>query len=191
MRALITGGAGFIGSHLSEALAQRETPGSRPRRPFDQFDRQHRAPQESLRVRVLHRLGRQRAAARRAHRQKRRRAPLRRRGWREAHRRATGTHDRNQRPRHRDRAQARKQEKEAGRAGLHLRGLRQERRCAVPGGLGSRAEGRRRSTAGPTRAARPSTSFWLSPTGTNTSFRSSSCGSSTRSVRGRPGGTEW
>ena len=45
VRALITGGAGFIGSHLSEALLEQRPRGADPRQPVDRLDRQHRAPQ--------------------------------------------------------------------------------------------------------------------------------------------------
>ena len=58
VRALITGGAGFIGSHLSEALLDARPRGPHPRQPVDRIDRQHRASQGPARVRVPHRLGR-------------------------------------------------------------------------------------------------------------------------------------
>ena len=46
--------------------ARARPPGARPRQPLDRIDRQHRAPEGPPRLRVLHRLGGQRAAARRA-----------------------------------------------------------------------------------------------------------------------------
>ena len=72
----------------------------------------------------------ERAAARRAHRPLRRRVPSGRRRRREADCRSAGPHDRDQRARHRGRAEARQQEEEAGRDRLDLRGLRQEHRRA-------------------------------------------------------------
>ena len=47
------------------------------------------------------------------------------------------------------------------------------------------------SIAGPTRAARSSTSSWRSPTGRSASCRSSSSACSTPSARGRPASTAW
>ena len=139
MHALITGGAGFIGSHLSEALLDSGHEVLDPRQPVDRLDRQHRASQGPAGLRVLHRHGQQRAAARRADRSQRRRLPFRRRRRRQADRRAAGPHDRDQRARHRGRAEAREQEEEARRHRVDLRGVRQERGRAVPRGLGPRA----------------------------------------------------
>ena len=45
VKALITGGAGFIGSHLAERLLDARPRGDRSRQPVDRLDRQHRAPQ--------------------------------------------------------------------------------------------------------------------------------------------------
>ena len=134
MRVLITGGAGFVGSHLADAAPRTGRRGLRARQPLHRLDRQHRAPQEPPALPLHHRLGRQRAAPRRADRPRRRRRPPRRRRRREEDRRRAGPHHREQRPRHRGRAPARQQEEEAGRRRLDLRGLRQEPRRAVPRG---------------------------------------------------------
>ena len=146
-----------IPSRRSAARARRQ--GHRPRQPVDRIDRQHRAPQGARRVRVLHRLGRQRAAS-----------------WPSSIDRsdvvfhlaaAVGVkliveqpvlHHRDQRPRHRGRAEAREQEEEARRHRVDVGGLRQERGRAVPRGRRPRDWGRRPSTAGRTPAARRSTS---------------------------------
>ena len=191
MRALITGGAGFIGSHLSEALLDAGhqvlildnlSTGS-----IDNIA--HLKGRAGLRV--PHRLGEQRAAAGRAHRSQRRRLPLRRRRRREADRRAAGAHDRNQRARHRGRAEAREQEEEARRHRVDVGGLRQERGRAVPRGL--------RSGAGPD--AQASLGLRLQQGDRRVpgarllegaqAARSSSSGSSTPSDRARPGSTGW
>ena len=139
MRALITGGAGFIGSHLAEALARRRASRVGARRPVDGLDSEHRAPEGAPVVPVHGRQRRQRAAAGRAHRRLRRRVPPGGRRRREADRRGAGPHDRDQRARHRSGAEARQQEEEARRDRVDLRGLRQEHGRALPRGRGPRA----------------------------------------------------
>ena len=134
MRVLITGGAGFVGSHLAEALLDRGdevfvlddlSTGS-----IDNIAHLKAHPgfhytidtvtNEPLLAELIDRcdIGR----------------PPRRGRRREADRRSAGPHHRDQRARHRGRAQARQQEEEAGPDRLDLRGLRQEHGGAVPRG---------------------------------------------------------
>ena len=108
MKALLTGGAGFVGSHLADALLDQGHDVHGHRRPVDRVDGQHRAPQGPARLRVRDRLGHERAADGRARRSRRRRLPPGGRRRRQAHRRGAGAHDRDERARHRDRAQARR-----------------------------------------------------------------------------------
>ena len=171
--------------------ARRAATGHGHRRPVDRIDGQHRAPQGPARLRVRDRHGHERAAHGRAHRSRRRRVPPGRRRRREADRRSAGAHDRDERARHRGRAQAREQEGQARRHLLDVGGLRQEHGRAVPRGRRPGDGPDAASTAGRTRAARRSTSSWRSPTTASGSCRSSSCGSSTRSGRGRPAATAW
>ena len=131
VRAFITGGAGFIGSHLAEALLSRRPRGVDPRRSIDGIDPEHRAPERAGRLPLRDRQCHQRAAARGADRRLRRRLPSRRGRRREADRRGAGPHDRDQRARHRGRPPAREQEEEARRCRVDVRGLRQEHCGAV------------------------------------------------------------
>ena len=50
MRVLITGGAGFVGSHLCRGAARARRRGLRARRPVHRLDRQHRPPQGASRA---------------------------------------------------------------------------------------------------------------------------------------------
>ena len=139
MRVLITGGAGFVGSHLAEALLERGdevsvldnlSTGS-----IDNIAHLKTAPgfrytidsvtNEPLLAELIDRA--------------RRRRPSGRGRRREADRRSAGPHDRDQRARHGGRAEAREQEEEARRDRLDVRGLRQEHDGAVPRGRRSRA----------------------------------------------------
>ena len=52
MKVFITGGAGFIGSHLAERLLARRDRGSHPRRSVDRLDREHRAPDRPARISI-------------------------------------------------------------------------------------------------------------------------------------------
>ena len=134
MRILITGGAGFVGSHLADELLSR---GHRVHVLDDLStgrDRQHPAPEVEPGVRVHDRVVQQRTGRRRARRLGGRRLPPGRRGRRRADRREPGAHDREQRPHHRGRSLRRQQEEEAGLRGLDERGLRQEHGPALPRG---------------------------------------------------------
>ena len=112
VRALITGGAGFIGSHLAEALLNARARSRHHRQPVDGLDTQRRPPEVEPALQVHHRHAHQRAAPRRADRSQRRHLSFRRSGRRQADRRRAGAHDRDQRARHRSRAEAREQEEE-------------------------------------------------------------------------------
>ncbi len=127
MRVLITGGAGFIGSHLAETLLERGdevyvldnlSTGSIDNiahlKPHPRFHYTiDTVTNEPLLAELID--------------VRRRRAPRGRRR-RQADRRGAGPHHRDQRPRHRGGPQARQQEEEAGRHRVDIRGLRQERR---------------------------------------------------------------
>ena len=107
MRILITGGAGFIGSHLADELLAR----GHDVHVLDDLSTgaidniRHLKDHAALRVHDRHR--RERAAGRRARRRGRRRLPPRRRRRRRADRREPGADDRDQRALHRGRARRR------------------------------------------------------------------------------------
>ena len=134
MRVLITGGAGFVGSHLADALlaAGHEVTA------FDNLSTGSIDNIEHLKAHPRFRYTiesvAERAAAGRADRPLRRRLPPGRGGRREEDRGRAGAHDREQRARHRGRAAPRQQEEAAGGGGVDVGGLRQERRRAVPRG---------------------------------------------------------
>ena len=86
--------------------------GRHHRQPVDRLHPQRRPPEVEPAVQVRHRHAHQRAAARRADRSQRRHLSFRGRGRREADRRTAGAHDRNQRARHRSRAETRATRKE-------------------------------------------------------------------------------
>ena len=191
MRVLITGGAGFIGSHLADAYLDRGdevfvlddlSTGS-----IDNIRHLRSHPAVPLHDRQRP----PRAVGRRAGRPVRRGLPPGRGGRRQADRREPGPDDRDQRPRHRGRAGPGQQEEEEGARRLDLRGLRPERPRSRSARTATWCWGRRPRGAGATPARRRSTSSWPWPTGARRSCRRSSSGSSTPSARGRPGSTAW
>ncbi len=176
MKALLTGGAGFIGSHLAEALldrghASRSSTTCRPGR-CTTSTTSRGGPASSTSIDSIT----NEPLIAELIDDCRRRVPPGRGRRRQADRRSAGAHDRDQRARHRGRPHAREQEEQARGPGLDVRGVRQEHRRAVPRGRRPGARPHDRSIAGRTRAARRSTSSWRWPTGRNGSCRSSSCG---------------
>ena len=91
-KALVTGGAGFIGSHLCESLLDRRLGGLRARRPLDRLARQRRPPARALGLPPRRRLGALLDRRERARLQVRRRLPPGRGGRRAPDRRAARAH---------------------------------------------------------------------------------------------------
>ena len=181
MKALITGGAGFVGSHLAEALLARGdevhvldnlSTGS-----IENIEHLKAEPRfhyaidsvmnEPVIAELVDRVGRG--------------LPPGRRGRRAADRREPGQHDRDQRARDRDGAEARQQEAQEGADRLDLGGLRQERTRCRSARTATWCWGRPPRAAGATPAARRSTSSWRSPTTRRSACRWWSRGCSTRS----------
>ena len=166
MRALITGGAGFIGSHLAESLI-RPAIGFGAGQPVDRTSREHRAPAEPPALHVHDRFGDERIGAQPADRARRRRFPSRGGGRREAGRRTARPHHRDQRARHGDGAQTRPPTRQAGAASLpRPRSTARARSCRSPR-MPTSCLARRRRRAGATRRASCSTSSSRSATGRN------------------------
>ena len=143
-------------------------------------------------LRLHDRLRQQRAAARRARRSRRRRrfTSLPRSGVKliveqPVHTIETNVHGTEVVLKHASK------KKKARRHRVDVGGVRKERRTSRSARTPTSCSAPPRSTAGHTRAARRSTSSWRSRTGRSGSCRSSSCGSSTPSARGRPGDTAW
>ena len=147
MRYLITGGAGFIGSHLADALLARGDYGRRPRRHLHRvasttFGTCSSHPSFPLREGTIldHPL-----VAQARGRGGRRRAPGRR-GRGPADRRAAARVAHHQHPGHRDRARRRRRRRVQGAGRLDLGDLRQERdraRCTrTPTGSSARRSSR-------------------------------------------------
>ena len=139
MRYLITGGAGFIGSHLADELLKRGhevfvvddlSTGSIEN--IKHLKGKHR-------LQLRHRHLRERAGDGRAGRQLRPHLSPGRGGGREADRRVAGAHHRDQRPPHRGDVDPGQQEEAAHPGRLDQRGLRQERPVPVPRGRRSGA----------------------------------------------------
>ena len=119
--------------------ARRGPSGDGDRRPVDRVVRQHRPSERPAGLQLHHRHGDERAGPGRTGRPVRRRVSPRRRGRRAAHRRIPGADPRDERARHGGGAEGRRQEAADGGGGVHLRGVRQERRGAVPRGRRHRA----------------------------------------------------
>ena len=192
MRILITGGAGFIGGHLAEALLDGGHQVLVARRPVDRLDRQHRCTSRGARASTTPST---RSSTTRVVAELVDRAdvdlPPGRGGRRQADRAGAGAHHRDQRARHRGGPAARGQEAEAGVHRLDLRGLRQEHRGAVPRGRRPR-DGRDQPASlgvclqqGARRV--PGAGLLEAEAG----CRSSSSASSTPSARGRRRATAW
>ena len=164
MRVLITGGAGFIGSHLADAYLERGTRSSSsttsPRAASTISATCAEHPDFSTRSRAC--------TTRRRGRTGR---PVRRGlssgggGRCETDRREPRADDRNQRARHRGRAGAGQQEEEEGARRVDLGSLRAERPRFLFARTATWCWDQPRRAAGVTPARRPSTSSWLWPTG--------------------------
>ena len=191
MRILVTGGAGFIGSHLAEALLAARPRSLRARRFVDRVDRQHLASQGPAGVSLHDRHGVQRLARRRARRSRGRHLSSRGGGRRQADRAGARAHDRDQRSRDRGDPAPRGEEEKTRLHRLDVRGLRQEHRRSVSRRRRSRDGRNHADTAGRTPAAKRSTSSSPSPTGKRRNCRRSSAASSTPLARGRPDDTGW
>ena len=95
---LVTGGAGFIGSHLVDALCRARPGCVRPRRPLDRPAREPEAPARPRALPPGGRLGAAPRGGQRAGAQVRPGLPPGRRGGRAADRGAPGAHDHHQHP---------------------------------------------------------------------------------------------
>ena len=175
MKILITGGAGFIGSHLAERLLDdgngvvaldNLSTGS-----LDNVA----APRQASRVRVRDRLGPRRVAGRRAGAGVRRHRASRRRRRRSADPREAEPLDPHERQRHRERRPRGFVAREARDHRVHVGGLRQEHEACRSPRTTTWSSGRPPICAGRTRARRRSTSAWRSPTRRRRSSRRSSC----------------
>ena len=156
---------GLRGKPPRGGAARARRRGPRDRQPLHGLDREHRAPEGEPHASTTRSTASSTSrVARRARRPRGRRLPPGGRGGRAAHRREPGQHHRDQRPRHRDGAEARQQEEEEGAARLHLRGLRQDQRRSPSARTATSCWAPPPRDAGATPAARPSTSSWPSPT---------------------------
>ena len=192
MRILITGGAGFVGSHLADELLARGhavhvlddlSTGSIDEHPPPA--RTH--PRFELHDRVVP----QRAARRRARRRGGHRLPPGRGRRRRADRREPGPHDRDEHRHDRGRPRA----APARRRSPSSSPRRARSTARAPTSRSARTAtcswARRSRAAGRTPARRRSTSSWRSPTTRSAGCRRSSAACSTRSARARPAATAW
>ena len=139
MRIVITGAAGFIGSHLSETLLDRGPLGRRHRQPADRRPREHRAP-GGPRLPV-HQARRHQLHPRR--RPGRPRAPLGEPGQPDRLPRVADSDAEGRRARHAQRARPRQGQGRAVRDRVDVRGLRRSARASAEGNvLGQRQSDR-------------------------------------------------
>ena len=186
-RALITGGAGFIGSHLAEALIARRLRRHGARRPVDGVRGERRAPGQAAPRRRGHggRANRRRARGRLG-----RRLPPRCGGRREADSRRADRELPDERPRHGGGAARRRAERHEGADRVHVRGLREGRTAAA-------ARGRRRPARADldqplvVRGLQDARRVHRPRLCADGACRSSASGSSTPSARVRAASTGW
>ena len=191
MRSLITGGAGFIGSHLAEALLRQGGTVA----VIDDLSTGSIENIEHLKghagVLLRHRHDPEPPAHGRARRRRRRRLPPGGRGRRAADHREARPDDRDQHQGHGARPRARRQEAQARRGGLHQRGLRQGQRAAVQRGhdlvLGATTKSRWSYACSKAIDEFLALAYWREKQGA----RRHRAASSTRWARGRRAATGW
>ena len=137
----ITGGAGFIGSHLAERLLARRLGGLRARRPLHRVGAERRSSARAPRLPSDRRLGAEVVGRERARASLRRRVSPRGRGRRPADRRRACAHARHEHPGNGDRPRPLQPLRQARARRVHLGGLRRPARARAARRGGKRLYG--------------------------------------------------